>query len=267
MLAKQKQGANQLPEQAGVAVLITEMDGSMLPVVETGEASETIDRRKTRQLSWKEARLCLAHQPGSVTPVFAATTGGVEEAGKQWLQCTIAAGAGSQTKFHGLGDGAVWITEQMELQFGTQGQYLVDFYHLCEYLSPAAKVVAGDEKESWMEEKKNWMKDNRWRDVLESLEPFVEDDSIADPDAPVRACQRYIDNRTHYLDYKSAEAADLPIGSGEIESAHRYVFQSRLKLAGAWWKIQNLDKMIALRIRRANHGWEDYWMEKSKKAA
>jgi len=36
MLAKQKQGANQLPEQAGVAVLITEMDGSMLPVVETG---------------------------------------------------------------------------------------------------------------------------------------------------------------------------------------------------------------------------------------
>jgi hypothetical protein len=27
----------------------------------------------------------------------------------------------------------------------------------------------------------------------------------------------------------------LPIGSGEIESAHRYVFQTRLKIAGGWW--------------------------------
>src|SRR5437773_8465292 len=33
------------------------------------------DRRKTRQVSWKEARLALAHQPGSVTPIFGATLG------------------------------------------------------------------------------------------------------------------------------------------------------------------------------------------------
>jgi hypothetical protein len=35
-------------------------------------------------------------------------------------------------------------------------------------------------------------------------------------------------------------AAGLPIGSGEIESAHRYVIQNRLKIAGAWWKMENL---------------------------
>jgi Uncharacterised protein family (UPF0236) len=267
ILVEQKQ-ESPLREQAGVAVLITEMDGSMLPVVETAEASGTsMDRRKTRKLSWKETRLCLAHAPGSVTPVFGATTGGVEEAGTQWLQCAIAAGAGSQTKFHGLGDGASWITDQLELQFGTQAHYLVDFYHLCEYLSAAANVVAGNEKESWMEEKKNCLKENRWRAVLESLEPFVEDDSIADKDAPVRACHRYIANRPNYLDYKSALAAGLPIGSGEIESAHRYVFQIRLKIAGAWWKMENLTKMVALRVLRANRGWEDYWSEQEQKAA
>ena len=267
ILERQKQSAP-LGEQPGVAVLITEMDGSMLPVVETAEASETsIDRRKTRKLSWKEARLCLAHAPGSVTPAFAATTGGVEEAGKQWLQCAIAAGAGSQTKFHGLGDGASWITDQMELQFGTQAHYLVDFYHLCQYLSAAANVVAANEKESWMEEKKNWLKGNRWRAVRESLEPFLEDDSIEAKDAPVRACHRYLGNRSNYLDYKSALAAGLPIGSGEIESAHRYVFQIRLKIAGAWWKMENLSKMVALRVLRANQGWDAYWSEPQRNAA
>jgi len=37
-----------------------------------------------------------------------------------------------------------------------------------------------------------------------------------------------------------------------IESAHRSVVQERLKVAGAWWKREGGEKMIALRIRRAN---------------
>jgi hypothetical protein len=103
--------------------------------------------------------------------------------------------------------------------------------------------------------------------VRESLEPFLEDDSIEDKEAPVRACHRYLGNRSNYLDYKSALAAGLPIGSGEIESAHRYVFQIRLKIAGAWWKMENLSKMVALRVLRANQGWDAYWSETQRKAA
>ncbi|MSO23222.1 MAG: ISKra4 family transposase, partial [Acidobacteria bacterium] len=48
--------------------------------------------------------------------------------------------------------------------------------------------------------------------------------------------------------YQSALVAGLPIGSGEVESAHRYVIQARLKRAGAWWKEDNAAKMLALRI-------------------
>src|SRR5205807_8284249 len=148
MLAQEKQKSD-WPESGGVAgapVLIAEIDGSMLPVVETaepgaGEAPE--DRRKTRQVSWKEASLALAHEPGSVTPIFGATLGSVEEAGQRLAVCALEAGAGTQTKFHGVGDGAVWITEQMEAQFGTQVQYLLDFYHLCDYLAAAGERIAG----------------------------------------------------------------------------------------------------------------------------
>jgi len=74
-------------------------------------------------------------------------------------------------------------------------------------------------------------------------------------------------NHSHFLDYKGALAAGLPIGSGEIESGHRYVFQNRLKIAGSWWKTENLKKMIALRVVRANGGWEDYWSEVRQEAA
>ena len=57
----------------------------------------------------------------------------------------------------------------------------------------------------------------------------------------------------------TALAADLPIGSGEVESAHRYLIQNRVKIAVAWWKRDNLSKMLALRVVRANREWEDYW--------
>jgi len=269
MLAQEK-AKSDWPDRAGVPVLISEMDGSMLPVVETAEPGvkeAPIDRRKTRQVGWKEARLALAHPPGSVTPLFGATLGSVEEAGERLAVCALEAGAGSQTKIHGVGDGAVWIIEQMEAQFGTQAKYLVDFYHLCDYLAAAGEVIAGNDPPAWMKEKMDWLKDNRWKDVLEALRPSLEPANIPDPEAPVRACFRYLSNHSDFLDYKGALAAGLPIGSGEIESGHRYGFQNRLKIAGSWWKTENLRKMIALRVLRANRGWEDYWSNVHHEAA
>ena len=69
------------------------------------------------------------------------------------------------------------------------------------------------------------------------------------------------------LDYQEALAAGLPIGSGEIESGHRYVIQARLKIAGAWWKEDNAEKMLAVRVLRANQDWEHYWQNRNQKAA
>ncbi len=70
---------------------------------------------------------------------------------------------------------------------------------------------------------------------------------------------RYLRNRPGQFDYSRALAAELPIGSGKIESAHRYIIQERLKIPGAWWTIDNADKMLALRIVRANGNWKTYW--------
>jgi hypothetical protein len=70
--------------------------------------------------------------------------------------------------------------------------------------------------------------------------------------------------RTHQaLNYKTAIEQNLPIGSGEVESAHRYVIQKRLKIAGAWWEKENARDMLALRILRANNKWDDYWSRRA----
>jgi hypothetical protein len=79
------------------------------------------------------------------------------------------------------------------------------------------------------------------------------------PSPTERGTFLYIRNRPEQFDYPGALQAGPPIGSGRNESAHRYVIQERLKLSGAWWKINNVDKMLALRVTRANGNWEKYW--------
>jgi hypothetical protein len=71
---------------------------------------------------------------------------------------------------------------------------------------------------------------------------------------PVKLAIRYsyITNRPGQFDYPAALAAGLSLGSGEIESAHRSVIQDRLKIAGAWWKLDNAHCMLALRVNRTN---------------
>jgi len=117
-----------------------------------------------------------------------------------------------------------------------------------------------------MDKQKERLKQNGYPIVLEELDAFLEADTIETQSARVRACYRYIKNRPHQLDYKTALAQGLPIGSGEIESAHRYVIQQRLKLPGAWWAPDNVDSMLALRIIRANGKLDEYWNQQRQAA-
>jgi hypothetical protein len=254
----QQQELTDLPEQGRQPQLIGERDGSMVPLVAVKEdASE--DRRKTRTISWQEARLALARVPGSVTARFGATMGSVDQAGDQLTDCVIRQGGGSKTKIHCVGDGASWIAEQVERCFGTQGSYLIDFYHVSQYLAAAAESIAPNKQRQWLHRQQDHLKANRLKTVFKTLATNLEPTQTAAAEAPVRACYRYLSNRAKHLDYRRALKEGLPIGSGEIESSHRSVVQKRLKIAGAWWKRDNAEKMIALRIQRANKEWQSYW--------
>lgn len=103
--------------------------------------------------------------------------------------------------------------------------------------------------------------------MFKALRPYLEAGTVPDKAAPVRSAYRYIHNRLEQLDYKGAIAADLPIGSGEIESAHRYVIQQRLKRSGSWWSVENAWAMLALQVLRANQDWQSYWLDLAQNAA
>lgn len=246
----------QLPSGQPRSCIISETDGSMVPIVSIDQRQA--DKRKKKTVGYREARLTLAREKGSVTPVFAATLKDVATTGQRMAACIHRIGIGADTYLHSLGDGAPWIAEQMDVHFGSQAHYLVDFYHVCEYLAQAAPRCSVTPAQ-WLEEQKQLLKSNQAEQVIETLGQYKEPEAKPDKDAPVRVCYRYLSNRLHQLDYQTAIQKDLPIGSGEIESAHRYVIQKRLKLPGAWWLEEHAEDMLALRTLRANNDWADYW--------
>lgn len=260
----------EIGKKDGVACVIVEMDGSMIPIVKTEETmvdGKKQDRRKTRRIGWQEARLASARTPEQKVPIFGATLGNVDEAGEQLVASAIRVGVGQQTYVHGLGDGAPWIADQVQQRLGEPGRFLLDFYHLCDYLAAASEVCQPDQPKVWLEQQKQRLKRNHTQAVLKALKPYQEPASVPDPSAPVRSAYRYLSNRLDQLDYRGAIAAELPIGSGEIESAHRYVIQQRLKRSGSWWSVENAWAMLALRVLRQNQDWSAYWSELAQSAA
>jgi hypothetical protein len=150
--------------------IIAQTDGGMVPVVEPDGRQK--DKRKGKTLSWREAKISLAHAKGSQTPVYAGMIeGGVEKAGRQLFECAVRAGFGLNSRVHAVGDGAPWIVGQVEEQFGAQGNSLIDFYHVCEYLSDAAKTIAPEPaaQKAWIDVQKDAKPDAWVRPYRRSL--------------------------------------------------------------------------------------------------
>lgn len=265
----------------GARLVIAGMDGSMIPIVsiENSDKGRKIkDKRKHRQLGWKEARLCVARDPRSVSGHYRATMGDVEQAGRQLVGCVAEAGGGKSTKLHCVADGAPWIVKQVEERFENQATFLVDFYHVSEYLAAASELLGESKKVMWLKQQQRRLKANRTNEVIKEITQLeaIEKVKLAavakrtlatKEERPAGCCKRYLENRLEYLDYKTALKAGLPISSGETESGHRWVIQARLKIAGAWWKMDNAERMLKLRTMRASDEWDSYWRRVRQAAA
>ena len=66
----------EFPEAPGLRkpIIVGTKDGGMVPIV--GPTKEGKDGRKGKTLSWREAKLSLAHAQGSCTPVYAGSIEG-----------------------------------------------------------------------------------------------------------------------------------------------------------------------------------------------
>ena len=156
------------------AIVLTGMDGSMIRIVEPGQYS---DKRKGKQLSFKQANLCCARAKDAADAVYGATMASVKMAGLVWQEVAKGAGLVERTYTHAVADGAEAIVDAFEEQFGTDKQkakFTLDFYHVSEHLGQAAEVMAPGQTQDWLHQQQGRLLENQVEEVLKTLEPKLE---------------------------------------------------------------------------------------------
>jgi len=155
-----------------------------------------------------------------------------------------------------VADGARWIWNRVKELFPTAREIL-DYYHCSEHIQEVAaayyKASAGEALE-WVEAVMARLFCGEIDGVLQSLVELKP--STEEAKTVIDHCHQYLVSNRNRVDYGGHRRGGYPIGSGAIESAHKFICQGRLKRSGAWWYVDNGNGMLALRCAKYNGTFE-----------
>ncbi len=152
---------------------------------------------------------------------------------------------------------------------GAKITIVIDVIHVIEYLWSAARALFGatsTRSESWVRDRLAALLSGRsGGDVAGTIRWWA---SRADPKICGTAERKEIERTCHYLadrtrtrhlKYAAALAEGLPIATGVIEGACRYLVKDRMDITGARWTLDSAEAVLRLRAIHASHDFDAYW--------
>ena len=258
-----------LETRPGNEQVVVELDGCH---IRTGkkvpiEGAEVTEKRRLprsqRPPDWREVRVGLARPlQQKEQQTYVARMSKYPEVVQQLVSASIDQGMSERTQVYAVADGGNGLREALEAQFPNL-TFILDRPHLKGQLYEGAEAIGltGFERHQWVSDKLHRIDSGGVRQVIETLKRYR-----GKAQERIANLSKYLQRFSDAVDYDYFRAIGLPIGSGEVESAHRYIPQKRLKIPGATWHPDTINPMLALRIIRANDWWEDYWTKQSARA-
>lgn len=171
-----------------------------------------------------------------------------------------------------IGDGASWLWDAMTQAFPS-GRQILDYYHVSEYMHKVAELQYPSDPTKashWVESTMNRLcLKNGVKHVIAGLKRMKP--ASEEAKEQIRKTIKYLEKNRQRIHYHGDRVGGYPIGSGGVESANKFICQSRLKKSGAWWLKTNGNKMLALRCALVNETFDKIFskyvtQEKAKKA-
>ena len=144
-------------------------------------------------------------------------------------------------------------------------KFILDRPHSKGHLFETADALGytGSKRQAWVDKHMNDIDAGRVLSVIQRLKTHHRRAA----NERLRQLIGYITKFKDAVHYEHYRQLGLPCGSGEVESAHRSIPQKRLKLPGACWHPETVNKMLALRVMRANGWWSDFWQKRALRHA
>ncbi|HEX5076057.1 MAG TPA: ISKra4 family transposase [Gemmatimonadaceae bacterium] len=147
---------------------------------------------------------------------------------------------------------------------GAEVTIVLDIVHVLEYLWRAAYAFHQDgtpEAEAWVEHQLVKLLAGRsGGELAKSMRLMAKTHGLdATAAKPVEKAAAYLVKHTRLLHYDRALVDGLPIATGVIEGACRYLVQDRMGRTGARWSLAGAEAVLRLRALRASGDFDAYW--------
>lgn len=147
--------------------------------------------------------------------------------------------------------------------YGVTPTVIIDIIHVVEYLWKAAwcfHAEGSPAAEEWVTTRFMEILRGRAALVAGGIRRTATNRGLsAGQRAPADTCADYLLKYKAYLRYDEYLAAGLPIATGVIEGACRYLVKDRMDITGARWSVPGAEAVLQLRALRASGDFEDYW--------
>jgi hypothetical protein len=147
---------------------------------------------------------------------------------------------------------------------GVQITLVLDLVHVLEYLWKAAYCFHADgskEAQAWVEQRLIGLLEGQSAGYIANgmRQMATRRNLTAEQRKPLDDCARYLVNNRQLLHYDRALRDGLPISTGVVEGACRYLVQDRMGKTGARWSLPGAEAVLKLRSLWANGDFEAYW--------
>jgi hypothetical protein len=172
-----------------------------------------------------------------------------------WLEA-VRQGISTAPQVVWLSDGARGLWRLYDERLAAYAVGILDFYHAVQYLwKGAAAWLDGRTTQArrwfgWARHRlRHGQSDGVVADLVEALEVEGLPDSARDT---LLALYAYLHRHREHIDYAQYKALGLPIGSGMVESACKWLIQQRFKGVGVCWSEDGFNHLLHLRLAWVN---------------
>lgn len=191
---------------------------------------------------------------------YVAHLGGPEGFGTKLLNEAQARHWSSSFQSVVVGDGAPWIWNLATVDYPSAA-HVVDWYHAKQHLHVAADVIFPPGSEQalvWADDLANHLYSGQALEVANRLELAA---AIAKPETALvlRTEAGYFANNHERMQYRDFQLAQLPIGSGTVESGAKQT-KHRVSAAGMRWSRAGLEHILPLRMALMSGCFDSHWL-------
>jgi hypothetical protein len=167
-----------------------------------------------------------------------------------------------------ISDGARGFWRLFERCFAQVAIGILDFYHATEHLHAAAEAYGSTMKhrspQQWFTRLRHQLRHGYGHHILSEFAALLRYGSTPDSAKSVlRQVRNYLKIHQPHLQYRQFKKLGLPIGSGMVESACKWLITQRFKGAGMRWSEPGFDHLLQLRLAWSNHRFDPLFSEHS----